>query len=175
MLALYPTATLIVIVVLAACAAVTDARNGLIPNALTFPALALAPFLAGLLGGAPALFAALLGLVACGVIPLLLYRADACGGGDVKLLAALGAFTGARLGLELSLIAFVVATLYALAMLAVRGGLRATLLRALLLLVGPLMPKRWRFATPPHAALASVRLGPAVLVATLFIASRAWP
>jgi Flp pilus assembly protein protease CpaA len=47
--------------------------------------------------------------VACGAVPLLLFRLKAIGGGDVKLLATVGAQLGPLLGLELSFAAFVVA------------------------------------------------------------------
>jgi prepilin peptidase CpaA len=56
--------------------------------------------------------AAVAGFVACGAVPLLLFRLKALGGGDVKLLATLGALLGPTLGLELSFAAFVVAAVY---------------------------------------------------------------
>jgi prepilin signal peptidase PulO-like enzyme (type II secretory pathway) len=47
--------------------------------------------------------------VACGAVPLLLFRLKALGGGDVKLLATVGAQLGPLLGLQLSFAAFLVA------------------------------------------------------------------
>ena len=96
-------------VVVALLAAVIDWRTGEIPNWLT-----LGPLLGGVIGhtaydaahGASASDAvqsggaALFGALACAVIPLILYRQDAIGGGDVKLLAGLGAILGWRNGLE---------------------------------------------------------------------------
>lgn len=73
---------------LALAAGRADARGGRIPNALTLPALAV-----GLLAGSPS--GALLS-----VAPLLpLFAMLKIGGGDVKLLAALGAFLGPGRGL----------------------------------------------------------------------------
>ena len=76
-----------------------DWRTGEIPNWLTFGALG-----AGLVGHAVAgglrggfadagrsfLFS-LAGMAVCAFVPFLLFRSGAIGGGDVKLLAALGA------------------------------------------------------------------------------------
>lgn len=97
-------------------AAVHDARSGHIPNWLVGLGLALGA------GGSIAALAqvdvlqalartgsAALGFVACGVVPLLLFRLKVLGGGDVKLLASVGAQLGPLLGLELSFAAFVVA------------------------------------------------------------------
>lgn len=69
-------------------AAAVDARTGIIPNTLTFPAIAL-----GLLAGSPA------GVVVCATPALLLFARGKLGGGDVKLLAAMGGLLGVERGL----------------------------------------------------------------------------
>lgn len=97
-------------------AAVHDARSGHIPNWIVGLGLALgaggsiaALALADLLEALARTGSAALGFVACGAVPLLLFRLKALGGGDVKLLATVGAQLGPLLGLELSFAAFVVA------------------------------------------------------------------
>jgi prepilin peptidase CpaA len=77
-----------------AVAAVIDARMRKIPNWLTFGLLfaGLGRSLAA--GGAEGLEHSLLGMVAGGGLPLVLYAISALGGGDVKLLAAIGAWVG---------------------------------------------------------------------------------
>ena len=70
---------------IAAAAAATDLRNARIPNALTFGAAGLALlFHAAMPGG--------LGLTASSVFPF--FALGAMGAGDVKLMAALGAWVG---------------------------------------------------------------------------------
>ncbi|HEX4055831.1 MAG TPA: A24 family peptidase [Tepidisphaeraceae bacterium] len=76
-----------------AAAAVIDARQRRIPNWLTFGLLA-----AGLgraaVAGPGSLGHSALGILAGGAIPLVLYTMSAIGAGDVKLLAAIGAWVG---------------------------------------------------------------------------------
>lgn len=145
-------------------AAVTDARAGIIPNWLTLPALAIAPPLQLLAGGRDALVASLLGCAVCAVVPLVMFRLGAMGGGDVKLLGAIGALAGPTLGLELQLLAYNVLVGFALAALARRGQLRAVLRRALRLVTG-----RPRAHDP--AALTAFRLGVPIFVATVALLS----
>lgn len=105
-------------VLVSGVAAAYDLRSGHIPNGVVALGLALAAAAAGVAvaggDGLQALMrggAAVVGFLACGAVPLLLYRLDGLGGGDVKLLATLGALLGPTLGLELSFGAFGVATL----------------------------------------------------------------
>jgi Flp pilus assembly protein protease CpaA len=96
----------------------------------------------------------------------------AAGGGDVKLFAALGAITGAQVGLELQFAGYALALAYTLVALLWHGELQATCTRALALLVAPIT--RGRVPRPPLGAMVSVRLGVPVLVAVvLLIAQRA--
>lgn len=117
-------------------AAVTDLRYGRIPNALTYPLLLGSPLLhLGLalargLGLTEALLQAsfsLLGALACGAIPFVLWRKRAMGGGDVKLFAGLGGLMLPRLGFEAQLYVFLVASLLAPVKLAYDGKLLSSL------------------------------------------------
>jgi prepilin peptidase CpaA len=100
-------------------AAVHDARSGHIPNWLVGLGVVLGAggsiAALALIDGLEALArtgSAALGFLTCGAVPLLLFRLKALGGGDVKLLATVGAQLGPLLGLELSFAAFVVAAVY---------------------------------------------------------------
>jgi prepilin peptidase CpaA len=78
-----------------ALAAAIDARVRKIPNWLTF-GLLLAGLGRGLAsGGMSGLGHSALGMLAGAALPLVLYAISALGGGDVKLLAAVGAWVGA--------------------------------------------------------------------------------
>lgn len=76
-------------------AAVIDGFQRRVPNWLTFPLAAGGLALAGLYGGGSAFLAALGGLGLGLLLLLPLYAIGGMGAGDVKLLAALGAWTGA--------------------------------------------------------------------------------
>jgi prepilin peptidase CpaA len=74
------------------CAA-TDVRTGKIYNAVTYPAVA-AGLAAAAAGGGPDVHSALLGLLAGGLPLYLMFAFRWMGGGDVKLMAAVGAIKG---------------------------------------------------------------------------------
>lgn len=153
----------LVALALAAAAAFTDWRTGLIPNRLTVPPLALAPVIYFFLGGVPAAVASVLGALLCGAVPYVLFRRDAIGGGDVKLLAAIGAVVGAGVGLEGELFAFALAAAWALVVCAARGGLGPLLRNTLRLVVNPLVPAHRRRPLLHHPMM-SLRLGVFVLI-----------
>lgn len=83
----------VMLLLLCAAAAALDLRTGRIPNLLTAPAAACGLALASLGGGGSLLsHAAAAGVLL--VLGLPLFAAGALGGGDVKLLAAVGALLG---------------------------------------------------------------------------------
>ena len=88
------TATLIAVT--AVTAAITDIRSGKIYNWLTLPLLALAPVWHFAVRGLPGLWSSLegLGITAGILLALALIAGRGLGGGDLKLLAALGAVGG---------------------------------------------------------------------------------
>lgn len=75
-------------------AAVVDARTGRIPNALTYPGIGCGLALGLWPGLGPELAASLAGLFIVFVPALALFALSGIGGGDVKLLAAVGALVG---------------------------------------------------------------------------------
>jgi prepilin peptidase CpaA len=112
-------------------AALFDRRTGSIPNALTLGAFVAAPALHALSVARPfALEAAGWSLGAgaiCAAAPFALYELGWVGGGDVKLVAAIGALGGMRLGLETAFLAFFAVTSFGLLRLTWRGSLLRTM------------------------------------------------
>lgn len=159
--------------VLAACAAWTDLRRGVIPNPLTLFALSGAlgaHFVRGTMAGGLAVGLqevglSLAGATVCAVVPLFMFLRGAMGAGDVKLFAALGAVLHPLAGLEAETYAFVAASVVAPAKLAWEGTLLRTLANTAALVTNPLRAKD-RKKELPASMRAWFRLGPAVLVGT---------
>jgi prepilin peptidase CpaA len=164
---------------------VIDARTGHIPNRL---------LLVGLVAGSllhvssyfvlrsaqpfsQTLMAALLsvvgGLLLCAAVPLFLFRLNAMGGGDVKLLAVVGATVGPFVGMELQLYSFVLLALYAPARLAYQGQLMRSLGNSAALVVNPFLPKLRRREVP-RELLTPLPFGPAVFAGTLLVTFLHW-
>lgn len=157
-LALFMTAT----------AAVTDYRTGHIPNWLTLPPLAIGPLLYGFVDGPEAALSSVVAMVVCGTVPLLMFWRGGMHGGDTKLFLAIAALLGLQGGLESQLLTFIIGAIYAMGRLAWEGKLAATLLRALHLGLGPLLPKSWR--RPPSAELMqTLRLGGAIFAGVVLV------
>jgi prepilin peptidase CpaA len=151
----------------ATVAALCDWRRGQIPNWLTLPPIVVAPLAYGLAFGLEYALHSLASAFLTGLVPWLLFRRGAMGGGDVKLFGALGAVTGFDLliGIEIQLAALVVALVAACGALAWQGVLIRTLRNALTQAFNPLLPARWR-QQPCNALSAPVRMGGAIFVAT---------
>lgn len=153
-------------ILLAAIAAATDWRSGRIPNWLTLPPLVIAPVVYGIAHGWDGVASSLAGLFVCALVPFFLFRQGAIGGGDVKLVAAIGASAGLFVGLEVELVSFVVAGLYALGRLAWEGELIRTLGNSFFLALNPLLPKKWRREISP-TLMSTVRMGGSFLAAAV--------
>jgi prepilin peptidase CpaA len=155
-------------------AAIWDLRTGQIPNFLTLGAVVTGPLVqVGLSHFAypkinVLLFFAtsLFGIVFSGLVPFLLWKKNALGGGDLKLLVAVGALLGPMLGLQVQLYAFLIALIIAPAQLAYRGKLLGTLKNAGSMLINPLRHQSRRVELPP-AALSEFRFGPAIFLAAV--------
>lgn len=171
------------VVLLTAAAALVDWRTGHIPNQLVLGGLCVGSALQLLLqwtradGPFDALGAFALnvfgGAVLCALVPLLLYRLKALGGGDVKLFITLGAMTGPLIGLQVLLYSLVVAALYGPVKLVYEGRLLRALASSGTLIANAFRPLE-RQKPVPREALTSIRLGPLVFVATCLVAAFSW-
>jgi len=165
---------LCVALALAAAAAFFDWRTAEIPNWLTLPPLGLAPFVYGQAFGFEAVVRCFTAMLLSALVPYFLFRRAAMGGGDVKLLGALGAITSFDLlaGLEIQLSAFAIALVVAFAALAWRGRLASWVWTIVVRPMRMLVP--WLGATAKSIDhRASIRMGGPILIATsIFVASR---
>ena len=161
----------------AAAAAAFDWRRRQIPNWLTLGTLAMAPIahalfalLAQVRGRDSALGAAeasLLGAALCAVVPVVLWRFHAIGGGDVKLVAAIGAVAGPAFGIEAIFYSCVFATGFVTVALSWNGTLLRSLGSGLAQVVNPFLPKGRRIPVR-HELIESFRFGPAVCAGVAF-------
>ncbi len=148
--------------------AVTDARTGRIPDAVTVPA-ALAGLALRACEGSGHVPDGVAGFIMVATPPWLLYRTTkgrGIGGGDVKLFAALGAIVGVARGLEMEVSAVLLLGVFALVRLAFVGRLWQVTKSAARLAANPFLPARLRIEVTPEA-LTEMRMGPAIAVAVV--------
>ncbi|KPK16452.1 MAG: hypothetical protein AMJ62_05560 [Myxococcales bacterium SG8_38] len=165
---------LCVALALAAVAAFFDWRTAEIPNWLTLPPLGLAPFVYGQLFGFEAVLRCFAATLLSALVPYFLFRRSAMGGGDVKLLGALGAITSFDLlgGLEIQLGAFAVALALAFATLAWQGRLHRWLWATAVRPLRTLFPWLGSAGEAVDRRI-SIRMGGAILIATgIFVVPR---
>jgi prepilin peptidase CpaA len=118
-----------VIVATASVAAVTDLWKFKVYNALTVPVLLSGLVYHGIVGGWSGLGLSLLGML-CGFgVLFFFFLLGGYGGGDVKLLAATGAWLGAEATLYIFLASSIAAAIYALALVVYYGKLGEVWLR----------------------------------------------
>jgi prepilin peptidase CpaA len=171
-----PPLPIVLLLVTTAIAAVTDIRSHKIYNWTTYPGILLAFAVAfaqqGWNDDYPGLEGSLKGFALCGGMMLVCFLFFGIGGGDVKLLAMMGAFLGMERGVEALLWTFVLGSAAGLATLIWRVGFWRLLTGSLRhlgwsLRLGNWLPltaeERLQLAPPlflaPSAFLASVIVG----------------
>lgn len=172
----------LVAIAVALIGAVLDWRKGEIPNWLTLPVILAAPVLhivrfrfaketmeAATYEGAFSVGGAALSAI----VPLLLFRQSAIGGGDVKLFIALGAVLQPVLGVEAQMYSFFAGAILAPARLAYEGKLIATIKNSMTILTNFFLPKSKQRAVDA-AALSWFRLGPAIFLGVVLTAYLHW-
>ena len=118
---------LIAAVLVALAGAVTDVRSARIPNKLTYAALLVALSLRSTLLGLSGLKSGALGMLIAGGLFLVLFVLGAMGGGDMKLMAAVGAWVGSTQVATLILAAAIAGGILALGRILFRNMLGETL------------------------------------------------
>ena len=107
-------------------ATVTDLRSFRIHNALTLPLLASGLVYHGLMGGSAGLSGSALGALSGIALLMLFYLMGGIGGGDVKLMAGVGAWLGMPMTVGILAVASLAAGLYAVILILVSGRVRET-------------------------------------------------
>lgn len=127
------------VVALVITAAVWDWQTRRIPNWLVSAAFIVAlPVQMWVHGAISGIQAWLLGCLVGGIMLLPGYLTRTVGAGDVKLMAAVGAFCGAVLAMEIAVVASAIGGLWALVWLARRRRIRAGLANTMSMLVNVL-------------------------------------
>jgi len=129
--------------VLVTLASVWDLRTGRIPNALTYPVILIGPFIALLPWAGPDIWNSLAGLAVAFLPALALWMMGALGGGDVKLLAAVGGLLGYPLILDTLFYSLIAGAGMGLTLVVWRGqlsGFGQRLWLALIALTAPKVP-----------------------------------
>ncbi len=111
------------VAVCVAIAGIIDLREFRVPNLLTLPLLVCGIVYHTTVGGFPALQSSLLGALFGFGILFGLYLLGAMGAGDVKLMAAVGAWLGVPSTLYVFAVAAAATALYSLVVLSLRGSL----------------------------------------------------
>lgn len=171
-------------------AVVTDVRSQTIRNWTVYPGILCALALSGVATwtghdmqqgtawhvqwwGTPDIWSALGGLVTCGLIMLISYVffAGGLGGGDVKLLAMVGAFLGTGQGLEVMLWTFVLGGALAVTMLIWQAGVVQLVVQLASRLKSMLRARCWLPLTDQEQKPLQVRLylSPATMIAVLIV------
>lgn len=164
------TVASIVALAIAGVAALADFRTAKIANWITLPPLASAPvFYAFFLGPNHGL-SSIVSFLLCALVPYGMFRQGAMGGGDVKLFAALGAVTGfdIKAGVEIQLLAFVIALVVAFGALAWRGTLTTTLCNVARISLPRLRASRSAKETQAPR-LTPIRMGGPIFVGTAIV------
>ncbi len=155
---------------MSAAAAVADVKCRRVPNYITLPVILAGLVLQASLGGKAGLWQALGGLAA-GALPMVVcWRMGGIGGGDVKLLAAVGALTNWEFALATLVWALAAAAVMALVVMFYRHIARRTLQRvgwSLLAAIVPGVKRQWPDETDSPRLPFALAIGIGAAVAAL--------
>lgn len=157
-------------------AAWTDARRNLIYNWTTYPGILLGLAAQYADAGAEGLADGIRGLCVCGGVILFIFLFGGTGGGDVKLIAMMGACLGLYDGIEAMLWTFVLGAVSALVLLIWQIGAVRILVETWRHLKAVVVGRRWIPLTPTERAplQRTLFLAPAALIALLLVRGDEW-
>jgi len=151
-------------------ASITDIWKQKIPNALVVSIIILGLFNNYYSNGIDGLYTGTLGFLTGLLLMLPFYMFFSMGGGDVKLMAAVGASTGTLAIIYIILYTMVAAFFMALIYLGFKGKIGSLLTRLWITLSGALIGvKSYQPPETGDAALARMPYAPAILIATFIV------
>lgn len=162
-----------------AIAVATDVFTRQMPNLVTLGGLACGIIIhaaigfvdAGVAGGARGIGVSVLGALACGIIPFLGWKRGELGGGDVKLLAAIGALLGPTVGFDVVTRTFALAFILLFPYRLIRSGAgRAVFANASIFVRNLIRRHDARLPYAESPKLPPVILGPTIGLAVLLTA-----
>jgi prepilin peptidase CpaA len=162
--------------VVATVGAIRDARSRIIPNRLTLSALAVGFAVRGAIGGWSGLGSSVAAALVAGGFFFLFFLAGGMGGGDVKLMSAVGAWVGTGQVIPVLVAAAIAGGFLAVYYLVIDGSIGRTFRNTAVLLRHHIT-----FGISPHpqinvqqANLTRVPFGLAIALGTLFCAGSAF-
>ncbi|MEK6257779.1 MAG: A24 family peptidase [Planctomycetota bacterium] len=168
--------SLIALIVLMLIASITDVRRQMIYNANTYPGIVVGFVFRWWDGGQPGLEDAVKGFAVCGGLMLVCFVLFGLGGGDLKLVAMMGAFLGFERGVEALLWTLVLGGILGGAVIVWQMGFVNIVVG-----VGRHLARLWRFkgwvplSTEARQPLQqTLFLAPAGLLATLIVTWDRW-
>jgi prepilin peptidase CpaA len=150
-----------------AVALVTDLQSRKIYNWLTFPAILVGLLLGTLMGGLPGLQSAGLGLLVGSAVFLVGFMLGAMGAGDVKLMAAVGAWLGWPSAIAAVLYVTVLGGLVSLGAAAAHGSLLQLFRNIYWFFVGLILPGGKAQAAVAHSAAPPIPYGVSIALGSL--------
>lgn len=167
---------LLALVVLLVVATITDVQRQMIYNWNTYPGILLGFGLRWAEGGMPGLEDSVKGFAICGLLMLFCFVLFGLGGGDLKLIAMIGAFLGFERGVEALLWTLVLGGILGAAMVVWQIGFVTILVQ-----VGQQLKRMWQAGgwvpVDPEARRPlkqTLFLAPAGLLAVLIVTKDIW-
>jgi len=151
-------------------ASITDIWKKKIPNALVVSIIILGLLNNYYSNGIDGLYTGILGFLTGLLLMLPFYIFFSMGGGDVKLIAAVGASTGTLAVIYIILYTMVAAFFMALIYLGFKGNIGSLLIRLWVTICGALIGvKSYQLPEAGDAALTKMPYAPAILIATFIV------
>ncbi|MDB4638143.1 MAG: A24 family peptidase [Planctomycetaceae bacterium] len=154
----------------------TDLKDQKIYNETTYPGMLLGLILSAAFAGWPGVQHSLAGFLVCGTVMVVCFLLFDVGGGDVKLIAMMGAFLGVQEGIEAMLWTFILGSIMGIAILIWKFGIAHLMKKTIEHLWLVFRAKGWIKPTEEEREPLQrwLFLAPAALAAVMIVLSKSW-